>query len=514
MEPHVYIDVYSHHVAVQANSHLASRAVNTFIERFAEYAYRRNPRTGGVTHPFLRTFSSQLANKRAVRIHINTYADLLQHLSQCGVAKDAIKIRENPLYTPVEIDFEMAGDKTPTAQQVPIIEHITRTKGSTEPQNDVVTMQTGKGKTYSAVLIASILRVRVAIVIQAMYIEQWCKELVALSNIDPNDIMVVQGSPDMKAVIEMGLRGEITEKFIIISNSTLHNFIEHHVRTNGKSRTYGCLPHQLFEVLGVGMRLIDEVHAMFHRNFILDLYTHCPRTLSLSATLVTKSPKVEEMYNVMFPSKSRVDVGAYDAYISVKALMYGLTKPTPLRWLRKGLGSYSQVDYESSILHNRERLGIYLEMIHHVVFETIIKHHQPRQRMLIFADTVEMCEVICAYLCEQVKQFDTRTFVAKDGIENLLEPDIIVSTLKSAGTGRDIPGLRWTLMTNAVDAPNANLQALGRLRKLKEYPAITPEFYYLVCVGIDKHLQYHQYKLECFKGKVLEHKQFRLRYSL
>ena len=48
---------------------------------------------------------------------------------------------------------------------------------------------------------------------------------------------------------------------------------------------YGCNPEDFFNLINVGIRLIDEVHQDFHLNFKIDLYTNVKKTISLSATL-------------------------------------------------------------------------------------------------------------------------------------------------------------------------------------------------------------------------------------
>ena len=61
-------------------------------------------------------------------------------------------------------------------------------------------------------------------------------------------------------------------------------------------------------------------------------------------------------------------------------------------------------------------------------------------------------------------------------------------------------------MTDAVDSGQANRQTLGRLRDL-ESDEQSPEFLYLVCADIDKHKEYHENKMQKFKGWVRNHRE-------
>lgn len=78
----------------------------------------------------------------------------------------------------------------------------------------------------------------------------------------------------------------------------------------------------------------------------------------------------------------------------------------------------------------------------------------------------------------------------------------------------DIPGLRIAGMTTALSSMQANLQAFGRLRKLKDWPDVTPRFYYFTCEDIPKHVEYANKKKEVFKPVALAQKTMWLRESI
>lgn len=150
----------------------------------------------------------------------------------------------------------------------------------------------------------------------------------------------------------------------------------------------------------------------------------------------------------------------------------------------------------------------YLDMIETCVWKyfTGLDDRKPGQRMLVFAATVEMCEKITKYLREKYADLSINKYTSEDEYEVLLNSDITVSTLLSAGTAVDVPGLRVCLVTTAIGSTQANLQALGRLRELKDFPGVTPLFLYFTCTDIDAHMRYHERKLERFEGKVVCHK--------
>jgi len=109
---------------------------------------------------------------------------------------------------------------------------------------------------------------------------------------------------------------------------------------------------------------------------------------------------------------------------------------------------------------------------------------------------------------------DVRKYTQEDPKSTLYEAEVTVSTLMSAGTGVDIPGLRTGIMTVAVGSKQKSSQALGRLRRLKDYPDTTPTFVYFVCANIKQHMDYHRKKLENFEDKTLSQRTMNSGFSL
>jgi ERCC4-related helicase len=115
------------------------------------------------------------------------------------------------------------------------------------------------------------------------------------------------------------------------------------------------------------------------------------------------------------------------------------------------------------------------------------------------------------YLKKKYPQLDVRRYCEDDPYEDVIEPDIRVTTILSAGTALDIPQLITVIMTNSVNSPVANLQTLGRLRELKDREVC---FYYLFCEEIKKHVEYHHARKDLFYDRVENIKELRAPYSV
>jgi hypothetical protein len=116
-----------------------------------------------------------------------------------------------------------------------------------------------------------------------------------------------------------------------------------------------------------------------------------------------------------------------------------------------------------------------------------------------------MCKRLAADIRKRYPGRSVSTFVEGDPYSNLLESEICVSTIGSAGTAHDIAGLRVVILTVAIDSPVSNLQAIGRLREL---PDRDVKFIYMFCEQIPKHKAYHRSKTQLLRGRVASYKEF------
>jgi hypothetical protein len=146
----------------------------------------------------------------------------------------------------------------------------------------------------------------------------------------------------------------------------------------------------------------------------------------------------------------------------------------------------------------------YCDMIYTLLKSDYLGQRLPGQKALIFAATVDLCKIIRDYVAARVsKDLVVSKYTADEPYEILLNSDISVSTLGSSGTAVDIPKLIVCIMTTSLRDSQANLQALGRLRELRDYPDQIPHFIYLYCADIPKHLEYHRKKIELFSERVI-----------
>ena len=340
------------------------------------------------------------------------------------------------------------------------------------------------------------------IVVKPAYIEKWTDDLIKTYNLGIEDIMVIQGSKHLLALLNKVKEGTLEYKAIIISNKTFQLWLTMYEKLKDETLDMGycILPHEFFEHIGAGVRLIDEVHQDFHFNFKLDLYTNVEHAISLSATLITQDPFLRHMHELAYPISDRYVSPPLDKYISSYAVHYRFKQPDKIRTSEHGSSNYSHGALEKSIMKHPPTVDAYLALIDYTLNIGYFKATKKGKKCIIFAYSVDMCTRIARFLDKKYPGYKVSRYVADDPYEHLMESDVVVSTLGSAGTAVDIPNLTNVILTTAIDSIQSNVQSLGRLRKLDDGNTET-EFHYFVCSDIDKHLIYHSRKKEMLSNR-------------
>lgn len=492
---------FSHHFSVNDFEKVVKACITSYILQFATYEFR--PKWGGGYERVVKEiYAVAVGNRKEYRLPINLLDDFLKYMDIRGFTP--LKILEAPMYTSVSVSYDPNPVYVLRDYQGPIVEHILLI-GNTK----LITLQPGKGKTLCSLYAVSKLGVRLGIIIKPMYIQRWLDDLCgekSFMRLSQDEVFIVKG---MKGIVDLldFIRDGVDIKVIIFSNRTLAMFYDTYQALNGDYETLGLHPVSLFQVLGLGAIINDEMHQDFHANFSQYMYTHVPLAIALSGTMETENTLLNRIYSVLFPKEVRKDAGFVDKYISVRACMYGLSSlgQNTVKYLQRGRGSYSHIEFEKSILKIPALKKQYMAMIYKIIKTQYIDKREPGFRCLIFAALVKTCEEIKAYISKLHPELNIVKYTSGDSYTKLKECDIGVSTIGSAGTAIDVKGLVFCLSTTSMDKLETNQQALLRMRKMEDRPDIVPMFYYMVCRDISKHVTYHEHKKKIFENQVLSH---------
>lgn len=288
----------------------------------------------------------------------------------------------------------------------------------------LVDLRTGYGKTLLSMHAIVKLNYRLGIIILPKYIEKWISDVKDTTDIEDEDIYVVQGSDSL---IELMEEEDMNYKIIIFSMRTVANYIKQYEET---IFTYPVKPDELMQHLGIGTLLNDEAHQEHHALFKASLYFEVRKLIGLSATLVSNQKDIDNMYKILFPDKKRLsNLVEYDKYIYVKAINYRLELTRGIQYKRQQ--GYSHNLYEQSIMRNNVLLRSYIDMILYYVEESYISRRKKGEKLLVFAASIRLCTIIRNYIANKYENLDVRRYVEDDPYENLMEADICVTTVLS-----------------------------------------------------------------------------------
>lgn len=495
------IDVYSHGFKVSGFDYMGKKALLDFCRGLAQYGLVKVGRNQ-FDRQMLRVFAATTKERTEFRFHRHQYQDFLYHLAAYGIPHKYLDIHEWPMYEPEAVEFKLKDTRPPREKQVPIIEYM-NAPGATK----VTTLQTGGGKTFIGLRTTSMIGQRTALVLKGMYVEKWIPDVEGHLDLKKGDLMVVRGADHLAALMHLAIAGELKAKFIIITSKTMFNYMKTYEALNGvMDEIFPIPPDKFYETIRAGVRIIDEVHQDFHCNFRQDLYTHIPKTISLSATLDSDDQFMNRMYEIVFPQHLRAPEQEYHRFIEMIGLEYSINDIKRVR-LKGGSGQYSHAEVEKSLMRNKQMLQNYFDMITAIAYKEFISVFEKGQSMLIQFSLKEMCTQFVAHLKRKYPHLEVNRYIDEDDYEeNFMKGDIVVSTIGSSGTAVDRPNLRVTFMTVALSSKQSNIQVLGRTRPLKDWPDVTPKFLFLSCREIPKHREYTEGKLEKLDGKVLSSK--------
>lgn len=483
-----HMEVRSHHFLINKIEARIRPLILDFARRFIQWKWARNAGVNRRTPD--KIFAASRDDRSEFRFHKNALIGFIQFLENNRITPNLYQRVDKVINKGALVPFKMKEGKIPRDYQIPIIEYLNQET----PISKLVGIQTGKGKTLSSLFGVECIGQRLLIVIKPGYIDKWIPDILGALEIQPDRIAVVQGGKSLMTLMSKIKDKSFDADVIIVSNKTMQNYLTAYERFGEGVLDigYDLLPDQFFDQGQFGIRLIDEVHLDFHLCFKIDLYTHIANSISLSATLLTQDPFMAEMYKLMFPISERFPDIPLDKYIDSFAVHYQLEFPDKVRTMEYGGTNYSHNAFESSVMKMPKAFNNYLTLIDEILSCSYLLVKREKKKCLIFAYTKEMCSAITEYILKKYPDFDTRRYVSGDPYDNIMQAEICVSTLGSAGTALDIPDLTTVILTTGINSIKSNVQSLGRLRQLADGHPV--QFYYFVCDDVPKHIDYHNEK--------------------
>jgi hypothetical protein len=499
----MHIEVYSHGFRVSRFSDTVRRLLVELCRSTYVYYESSRDRDGKYVTEAVCTFAAATVTRDQYFFHRNTLEHFYHFMETHGIRAGLILRTERPMYEPamaelvwIREDFELRD------YQNDIVEFCDKP----DPRTKLVTLQAGQGKTSALMGYMDHAQLRTALIMKPMYIDQWKKEILKTFKLRNGDFIIVEGSEALKELIAMAKMDGFHSQIIIISNATFRNYLTYYFdHPHTCEEDYGCLPWEFFELLKIGVVGNDEAHQEFHLNFLVHCMGNMCKYVAMSATMVNDNPSMNKYYRIMFPSDTYAPKPPLKKYIDVYSVFYRFLRPDWVRYLARGM--YNQNIFEKSIRKRKTMLLNYTKMIADMIKYQFFQHSNYTKGMkaLVYCGTVDMCTEVTETLQKAFPDKTITRFCATvDKESNLYDDgnDVIVTTLKSCGTARDIANLMLCVSTVALNGLQASEQLIHRLREPKSnlpWAGVTPRFIFLVNNENPKHRKYDEerkYKLK------------------
>jgi len=486
-----HLDVFSHGFRVSHFNDDVRRLLVEYCQPFIKW--KTTNHRGRFSREPDCVFAAATRMRDQYFFHRNVLDAFLDFFDQRGITLRTIQRTDHPMYTPAHAKLVWTDQNVVSRDyQDDIVEFMK----NDDPRTKMVTLQAGRGKSLTTLFYAHDAKQRMVLIMRPMYMKQWQREILKVLRIHKGDLYVVQGSEALKDLITLAKEDKAFHpQIILISNATyrlyLKAFFEHPHTTD----EYGCKPWEFFELMQAGCLTIDEVHQDFHLNFLIDCMSHLYKEVALSGTMVADDAFMNRMYRIKFPPETYAPRPALKRYIDVYSVFYRFHRPDNIRYLVQA--KYHQATFEASILKQSKALVNYTTMIVELAWHQWYRHRDYRKgsKLAIYCGRHEMCDAVLARVKSKFAGLDCRRKIDVDPEENLLHADIIVTTLPSAGTARDIPNLGVCIATIGLSGRQASEQLIHRLREPKEgsvLHGLTPRFIFLTCRDLQKHLTYSE----------------------
>lgn len=356
--------------------------------------------------------------------------------------------------------------------------------------------QTGSGKTVMTMIAMSRLSLVTMIVLPCL-INQWYKAIRKFTTVKPDEIYVVQGFDTLQKLWKMQANGYYP-KVIIFATRTLLLY------ATTSSAAYANIPtyNDFQRVFGIGVKVIDEVHLGFNTNVLIDLSSHIQHNLYLSATYKRTNRVGRRIFDMVFPRELIYTGATKKKYTVITLASYSI-----------GLGGSEVAQFNTFKGYNHSKYEAYvlkLKELHDEFFDRVIPTalkvyyldlHKEEYRALILCQTQDFAREIHDTLKHYLKEngFDRSIGLYFSGTtkQTELNRDIVVSTVKSCGTGTDLPGLICCINTISFASPVLAVQMAGRLR---EIPGEETKFVDLWCRDIGVHLRHKDARVQEYRN--------------
>lgn len=319
-------------------------------------------------------------------------------------------------------------------------------------------IDTGDGKTYATINAIINLKMRSLIITHQDKIKkQWIKSFLDGTDIDENRIIDISGS----SVIDKIMDNEVDGDIFFVNHQTLNSYASKHGWK--KIRNF-------FKKIAVGIKVFDEAHLEFKNILRMDMFSNTYKTFYITANFGRSDVKELLVFNRAFSSvyKFGEETKNYDEkrkhIIYIPCMYRSNPSVTDLQSVNSMYG-FSVLRFSDFALHRDEK-NTMLKTLYHVLDIAFKVDGKILVTVPKIDDTNFIKEKIKDEYLDLKKSIGTiNSKNNKDDNKKNQDCDIIISTIKSCGTGVDIKGLRCVINLEPFSSKITTNQLSGRLRE-------------------------------------------------
>jgi superfamily II DNA or RNA helicase len=320
-------------------------------------------------------------------------------------------------------------------------------------------LATGAGKSFVVAYASTQLNTKTIIITHNTGIKrQWINTYSKMFNYKREKLLDVSGSNIMEA-----LMNDMIEPADVY-------FVNHQTLRSYMTQYNGYALHKFFKKIKTGIKVYDEAHLEFANIILVDFYSNTDKNIYLTATFDRSDKTESACFKRAFSSV--IAFGEFESKEAVeKHVVYHVvninSRATPRQKARIiGFSGMSGVSYAHYA---------FKEDVNQTAYRTILaileKTKSLEGKTLLFVPLIDVADDIVRRLKTDFPEKTVSAYhskIDKDEKESALKKDIIVSTIKSCGTGRDIPGLRVIVCLEPIASKVVAEQMIGRLRPYED----------------------------------------------
>lgn len=294
-------------------------------------------------------------------------------------------------------------------------------------------------------------------------LKQWQATLIEKIGMDDSDIHTLT-TEDFLAAEQMKLDlGDV----YLLSHQTFRFAL--HAMNNDFERVSKAI-----ENFGIGLKIIDEAHLEFRNIVDIDMCMNIKRNLYLTATDGRSSKDENAIFKHVFTNAVKFTKNAKhkNKWIEYCTIFINTNVPYKVSkfQLENGRGM-SATKYGKAVI-KRDRNKTHFNAINELL--RVIFTRDEHAKVLIFMPLIELCDELEFFINTHLNKDQSFDYDLRVGTINShntklendrsAKCDVIISTILSCGTGKDIPGLTDIICCSPFKSAITTQQVIGRLR--------------------------------------------------